>query len=389
MSLSAYDLLWLLLPVAAASGWVVARWPVGGFRKHKSFDLPSAYFKGLNYLLNEQPDKAIELFIKVLEVNAETAETHLALGNLFRRRGEVERAIRVHQNLVAKPTLDPSQRAQALLELGQDYLKAGLFDRAENLFNELIDNREYSERALEYLLSIYQQEREWDAAIEVSKKLAKASGESQKVRIAQYYCELAQIALDKKDYSTAERHIKQAFSADQECVRASLIQGSIEEEQGNYKEAVKAWKKIEKQDASFLGDVADRIASAYRKLGDEAGLQEFFSAVSERHSSAEMMLVLGDIIKEKEGVETAEAFIIDWLRKKPSVQGLYRLIDLNVWKAGSQSSDLMLLKGIIGELKNRQEGYVCKQCGFKGKSMHWLCPSCSDWNTIRPEQDAQ
>jgi len=389
MSLSAYDLLWLLLPVAAASGWIAARWPVGGFRKHKSFDLPSAYFKGLNYLLNEQPDKAIELFIKVLEVNAETAETHLALGNLFRRRGEVERAIRVHQNLVAKPTLDPGQRAQALLELGQDYLKAGLFDRAENLFNELIDNREYSERALEYLLSIYQQERDWDAAIEVSKKLAKASGESQKVRIAQYYCELAQIVLDKKDYSTAERHIKQAFNADQECVRASLIQGNIEAEQGNYSEAIKSWKKIEKQDASFLGDVADRIANAYRKLGDEAGLQEFFSSVSERHNSAEMMLVLGDIIKEKEGVETAEAFIIDWLRKKPSVQGLYRLIDLNVWKAGSQSSDLMLLKGIIGELKNRQEGYVCKQCGFKGKSMHWLCPSCSDWNTIRPEQDNQ
>lgn len=389
MSLNVYDLLWLLLPVAAASGWIAARWPGGSLGKRASFDLPSAYFEGLNYLLNEQPDKAIELFIKVLEVNSETAETHLALGNLFRRRGEVERAIRVHQNLVARPTLDPGQRAQALLELGQDYLKAGLFDRAENLFKELIDNRDYSERALVFLLNIYQQEREWVDAISISKKLAKVSGESQKVRIAQYYCELAQTALDNKDYATAERYIKQAFSADRECVRASLMQGSIEEEQGNYKEAIKAWKKIEKQDVSFLGEVADKIANSYRKLGDDAELRKFFSTVSERHNSAEMMLVLGDIIREKEGVETAEAFIVDWLRKKPSVQGLYRLIDLNVWKAGNQSSDLMLLKGIIGELKNRQEGYVCKQCGFKGKSMHWLCPSCSDWNTIRPEQDNQ
>lgn len=384
MSFNAYVLLWFLLPVAAASGWLAAKWSTKSASGKRSFDLPSAYFKGLNYLLNEEPDKAIELFVKVLEVNSDTAETHLALGNLFRRRGEVERAIRIHQNLVARPTLNESQRAQALLELGQDYLKSGLFDRAENLFAELTDNREYRERAFEYLLSIYQQEREWEKAIAMSKKLAQASGESQNTRIAQYYCEMAETALQKKDYREAQHNAQQALSTDKECVRASLIQGTIQAEQGNYEEAIKAWQRIEKQDPTFLGEVADRIADAYRRIGDDAGLKQFFSKVSERHNSAEMMLVLGDIIKEKEGVEQAEEFIVNWLRKRPSVQGLYRLIDLNVWKAGGKNSDLLLLKGIIGELKNRQEGYICKHCGFQGKSMHWLCPSCNQWNTIRP-----
>ena len=159
--MNAQDLLWLLLPLAAASGWLAARFE---YRRNaaKQLDLPSAYFQGLNFLLNEQPDKAIEIFIRVLEVNSDTVETHLALGNLFRRRGEVERAIRVHQNLIARPTLGKEQRSQALLEPGQDYFKAGLFDRAENLFLELAEIRAHSEQALALLRHIYQQEKEWE-----------------------------------------------------------------------------------------------------------------------------------------------------------------------------------------------------------------------------------
>ena len=384
MLFSGNNLLWILPPVFLGVGWFLARWYGSHIEKRSAFDLPSAYFKGLNYLLNEQPDKAIELFIKVLEVNSDTAETHLALGNLFRRRGEVERAIRIHQNLVARPALNPFQRSQALLELGQDYMKSGLLDRAENLFSELVDNRDYKERALEYLLSIYQKERDWKKAIAVSEKLARASGQSQGERISQYHCEVAESLIKDGAIDEARACIKQALATNKECVRASLILGNIEIDQENYKEAIDAWKSIEKQDPTFIGEVADRIAVAYRKAGDDAGLRKFFDKVSERNNSAEMMLVLADIIKENDGVETAEAFIISWLRRKPSVQGLYRLIDLNVWKAGNKSSDLLLLKGIIGELKNRHEGYVCQQCGFNGKTMHWLCPSCNQWNTIRP-----
>src|SRR5713101_7419737 len=197
MSFNTYDLLWLLLPLAAGSGWLVARFDQ---KRHAAArDLPSAYFKGLNFLLNEQPDKAIEIFIQVLEVNSETVETHLALGNLFRRRGEVERAIRIHQNLIARPTLDREQRTYALLELAQDYFKAGLFDRAENLFLELAEIRAHSEQALRLLLSIYQQEKEWDKAIQTGRRLARVAGKSMDGVIAQYYCEQAEQAVGKKN----------------------------------------------------------------------------------------------------------------------------------------------------------------------------------------------
>ena len=184
MSFNVYNLLWLLLPLAAASGWLGARIEQKRRARRNAFDLPSAYFKGLNFLLNEQPDKAIEVFTQVLEVNSETVETHLALGNLFRRRGEVERAIRIHQNLIARPTLDREQRSHALLELGQDYLKAGLFDRAENLFLELAEIRLHSEQALRLLLRIYQQEKEWGKAISSARKLARLSGENMNSVIA-------------------------------------------------------------------------------------------------------------------------------------------------------------------------------------------------------------
>src|SRR5436190_18436361 len=189
MSFNAQDLLWLLLPLAFLSGWFAARLEARR-QAGRSFDLPSAYFKGLNFLLNEQPDKAIEIFIQVLEVNSETVETHLALGNLFRRRGEVERAIRIHQNLIARPTLNREQRTYALLELGQDYFKAGLFDRAENLFLELAEVRAHSEQALRLLLNIYQQEKEWDKAIQTGRRFARVSGKRMDDVIAQYYCEL-------------------------------------------------------------------------------------------------------------------------------------------------------------------------------------------------------
>ena len=207
--------------------------------------------KGLNFLLNEQPDKAIEVFTHVLEVNSETVETHLALGNLFRRRGEVERAIRIHQNLIARPTLDKEQRSHALLELGQDYLKAGLFDRAENLFLELAEIRLHSEQALRLLLRIYQQEKEWDKAISSARKLARFSGENMNNVVAHYNCELAELAYANKDYSAARAFVREALSSDRKCVRANILLGDIEAEGNRHRDAIKAWKHIEEQGCPF------------------------------------------------------------------------------------------------------------------------------------------
>ena len=385
--MDAPQLLWLLLPLAAASGWLVARFEQKR-QARRTFDLPSAYFKGLNFLLNEQPDKAIEVFIRVLEVNSETVETHLALGNLFRRRGEVERAIRIHQNLIARPTLDRDQRSQALLELGQDYLKAGLFDRAENLFLELAEIRAHSEQALKLLLHIYQQEKEWEKAITVTRKLARETGKPMDEMIAQFYCELADQEYARKNYVAARERLKQALQADDKCVRASMLLGDIDAQEGKYRRAIDSWRRIEDQDVHYLGEVAGRIADGFKKLNDEEGLYDYFRTALERHGGVSLALTFADVISSREGVETAEKFVVDWLRRSPNVHGLHKLLELNLVRApNSARNDLMLLKGIIEELRAQHLGYACSQCGFRGKSLHWLCPSCSRWNTIKPVRE--
>jgi len=387
MSFNAHDLLWLLLPLAAASGWFVARLEQKR-RAQKTFDLPSAYFKGLNFLLNEQPDKAIEIFIRVLEVNSETVETHLALGNLFRRRGEVERAIRIHQNLIARPTLDKEQRSQALLELGQDYFKAGLYDRAENLFLELAEIRAHNEIALRLLLHIYQQEKEWEKAISIVKKLAHASGRNLNDMIAHFYCELAEQDMAHRNIASARERLNMALAADDQCVRASILLGDIDVLEGNFSDAIEHWQQIEKQDIHFLGEVAERLAEGYRKLDDEKGLYDYFQLVLGRHGNVSLALTFAEVIHRRDGVEAAEKFIINWLRRSPNVHGLHKLLELNLVKAkDSARNDLMMLKGIIEELRTQHLGYACGECGFKGRALHWLCPGCNHWNTIKPVQE--
>jgi lipopolysaccharide biosynthesis regulator YciM len=384
MSFSAYDLLWLLLPLAAASGWYAARLDQKRQAK-KSIDLPSAYFKGLNFLLNEQPDKAIEVFVQVLEVNSETVETHLALGNLFRRRGEVERAIRIHQNLIARPTLEKEQRSQALLELGQDYLKAGLYDRAENLFLELAEIRAYSEPALKQLRHIYQQEKDWDKAIVVTRKLGRLSGVNQDGVIAQYHCELAEQLLARKNRGAAREQIQAALATDSNCVRASMLLGDLEAVEGAQRAAITAWQRIENQDAHYLGEVAGAIARSFRALEDEDGLYEYFRDALARHGGTALALTFSDIIRGRQGAEAAEQFVIEWLRRQPNVHGLHQLIELNLEEAeDAVKDDLRLLQGIIEDLREQHLGYACSQCGFRGKALHWQCPGCTRWNTIKP-----
>ncbi|HUW97309.1 MAG TPA: lipopolysaccharide assembly protein LapB [Acidiferrobacter sp.] len=379
----ASTLIWLLLPIAAGWGWVAGRHDYRRQRARR--DLPTAYFKGLNFLLNEQADKAIEIFIKVLEVNSETVETHLALGSLFRRRGEVERAIRVHQNIIARPALDRDQRARALLELGQDYLKAGLLDRAENLFLELAEIRVHNEEALRLLMNIYQQERDWLKAISVCRRLGRMGGPGLASTIAQYQCELAEEAYKRNEHEQAREQARRALQSDRACVRASMVLGNIEAAEGHHKEAIKAWRRIENQNPLYLGEVAQSLAKSFQALGDEAGLYRFFLEALNRHHDVALMLALADVVERREGVAAAEAFVVSWLRRQPSARGLNRLIGLHVAQASGESrEDLAVLKGIIEKIVESRRRYLCTQCGFAGQSLHWQCPSCHRWDTVMP-----
>lgn len=381
------SLLLLLLPVAAASGWWLAKRDDERQAERSGFEFSSHYFKGLNYLLNEQPDKAIEVFIRMVEVDSETVETHLALGSLFRRRGEVDRAIRIHQNLIARPTLSLQQRSQALLELGQDYMRAGVLDRAESLFQELIEKGEHVVGALHLLLDIYQQEKDWHQAIASAKKLQAISGDDMSSMVAQYYCELAEQALDGSDDKQAQHYLALALDADEHSVRASLIQAGMARTAGNYKAALHALERIEKQDSDFLPEAIEPLRDCYAKLGREADMVDYLRRLFNEHKNISLMVALADTLRRQYGDTQAEDFITAQLRTRPSVRGLDHLIEIKLSHADAEVRDnLLILKDLTSQLMRNSPLYSCTHCGFTGKALHWQCPSCKRWNTIKPLQ---
>ncbi len=379
------ELLFLLLPVAAASGWLLARRQMDNALVKDKKSLSRDYFRGLNYLLNEQQDKAIEVFIRMVEVDTETVETHLALGNLFRRRGEVDRAIRIHQNIIARPTLSKQQRAQALFELGQDYMGAGLLDRAENLFLELIDIGEHLPIALQQLGVIYEGEKDWEKAINIARKIEGVTGKRTNKVIAHYYCEMADEAILKKDEGLARKMIKRAISMDDGCVRASILLGNIESQRGDCKAAIKAFKHIEQQDADYLHEIITPVQRCYQSLGKTKELKNYLIELLHRHKGITTSLALADLIKEEKGEREAVVFLIEQMRQRPSVRGLEHLIELNMIHTDGQAKDNMnILKDLVRDLLQDQPIYRCSMCGFTGKSIHWHCPSCKSWSSVKP-----
>lgn len=379
------ELLWLLLPLAAASGWLAARRGVRGTKAQLMPELSSDYFQGLNYLLNEQPDKAIEVFVRMLEVNSDTVETHLALGNLFRRRGEVDRAIHIHQNLIARPTLKPEQRTQALMELGQDYMRAGLLDRAESLFEELVQVDAHTAAALQQLLVIYQQEKDWDRAIQTARRLGVVSGRNMAPVIAQYYCELAAESSAKGDQAASQQLLRRALSQDKKCVRANILQGELACSADDCKTAIRAYRNVEAQDIDFLPEVIRPLYDCYEKIGKLDELMQFLETVLHKYSGVSPVLALAELVTKTQGEDKGLAFMTEQLRRRPSLRGLARLITMNLDTAeGEARENLLILKGLTDQLLEDKPVYRCHECGFNGKALHWQCPSCKEWNTVKP-----
>ncbi|MCU7873604.1 MAG: lipopolysaccharide assembly protein LapB [Candidatus Thiodiazotropha sp. (ex Cardiolucina cf. quadrata)] len=381
------ELLLLLLPVAAASGWYTARRGMVTKKQKKPQEISPVYFKGLNYLLNEQPDKAIDLFIELLDVDSDTVETHLALGNLFRRRGEVDRAIRIHQNLIARPSLSREQRAQALLELGQDYMRAGLFDRAENLFLELTELRLYNEQAYVFLLEIYQQEKDWLRCLEVAEKITVSHYPTLHNAIAHFYCELAEQMLSQQNIAAAEGYLKRAQQVQRSNVRALLLQGEIDYARGDCRSVVRLLRQAEVYDPAYLSEVLPRLVECYRKLGLQQELFEYLQQLYERHHCTEAMLILSEMVADKEGESAAVDSMLRHLEESPDLKGLERLVRLNLQRGEeSPRETLEVLLQSVMKLLDKQPAYQCEHCGFTAKKLHWHCPSCKTWGEIKPQQ---
>lgn len=381
------ELLWLLVPVAVACGWWAARYGTLSHLTNTSFKLSPDYFKGLNYLLNEEPDKAIDVFIKLLDVNSDTVETHLALGTFFRRRGEVNRAIRLHQNLIARPALNSQQRSLALLELGQDYRQAGLLDRAEDLFQELLVSTTHRTSALHQLLDIYQQEQDWEQAIQTAKKLATVAAQPMNAVIAQYYCEQAEYFYRQGQFSVAVQTLKQALEIDPHCVRASLLEGQYALENCQREQAIIAFQRIEQQDPDYLAEAIKPLQTCYQASGQQEAFTRYLHQVLERYGGITPMLVLAKIIKQQQGDKPAIDFISKYMNKYPSVLGLNYLLDLALATAENITHEhLLLLKDIITQLLKNKPAYKCTHCGFTARKLHWQCPSCHQWSTLKPIQ---
>ena len=384
-----FEFWWLLaLPLFFSLGWLAARVDLKQLLA-ESTALPAAYFKGLNFLITNQHDKAIEAFTEAVQANTDSLELHFALGSLFRRRGEVDRAIHLHLHLLEKKELEPQQKLAVTAELAQDYLKAGLFDRAEELFESLDDDR-YRQPALRALLEIYVREREWERAIKAATELERISGVPFRIEIAHYYCEMALKSKLANDTHTARFELEQALNANKNCVRANVLLGDIEAESGDHKAAISTWKRIEFQKPEYLGLIAPKLLASYRALNQTPEGLNLLQTYLQTYQLTSLLNVLYEATMQEQGAESAAKLARTELIKMPSLTTLDQLLQARAILETQQPQngnlqDTQLMQQAVRHAIGNKTAYCCEQCGFKAKYHHWQCPACNAWEALPAE----
>lgn len=387
--------LFMLLVAAVALGWLLGRHGLGFLPASlaKSRVSNAGLYRGLDFLLHDRPDEAIEAFIQSLEVNRETFELHLSLGNLLRRRGEVDRAIRIHNNLLARPTLQSGYRHRVQLELARDYVSAGLLDRAEQQLLELADAAaELRCSCLQLLVEIYQSERDWAKAVDAVHWLLDSDlsaappgfAASLPVMLAQFHCELAEAALRRSQHGEAREHIRQALRAERSCARASLLQARMLLERKQPRRAIRALRRIELQQQDMLPEAVALLAQAFEQLNDRSGFHTLLRQWVEKYPRSTLVLAMAAEIEREQGEQAAAALLSEQLRQRPSLRGLKQLIEYQAHQHQGDAENLELLRTLIGNLVDAKPAYRCNSCGFAGHQLHWLCPGCKTWGSVRP-----
>ncbi|WP_157314769.1 lipopolysaccharide assembly protein LapB [Chitinibacter sp. GC72] len=374
---------WLIiLPLFFGLGWLAARVDI----KHviaQSKSLPSAYFKGLNHLLSGETNKAIEVYVDIAKQHEETIELQFTLGHLFRRRGELERAIRMHQKLLARRDLTIPQKEQAQLDLAIDFIKSGLFDRAENLLHELSGTNAAKAARVE-LLAIYQQEHEWQKAIEIAEQLRDESHTYQH-EIAQFKCELAAAALIRNQTEQAQNYLENALNVHRPCVRARLMLGEILFGKLDYQGAIDQWLLIEAQDASYLSLVARNLLNAYERLDQQQEGIALLIRYLQRYPELDVIDLIYEHLIASNGVEAAHLFVRERLRDSPSMPGLRKLLEAHLLVApDDQKPEIELIGKLLHDNTREHSMYYCRECGFKTRQFFWHCPGCNGWETYAP-----
>ncbi len=380
------ELLFLLLPVAAGYGYVMGRNSVRQAQRKQSSILSRHYYKGLNFLLSDQPDKAVDTLIKMMNVDSDTVETHIAMGNFFRHRGELDRAIRVHQNLVSNQVLSESQNQQALRELGRDYMLAGFLERAENAFLKLLDSDKHLLDAQKQLFSIYQTTKEWDRAIELGEKMMECHGDSDELcnRISHFYCEQALKLLKSSEFDKAEVSLQKAISADEHAVRPWLISGDLAIKQEKYQLAIDYLKEVPVRDITWFSEAVPLLEVCAEKLGYDGQLEEILEKYWQQCATSYLAKV--KLLAKKQNTQVAEEVLFEQLKKTPTMKGFKTLMGFFLEDEVDEKTkeSLSMVKGLVEEQIKMRPKYRCTSCGFAGRQIHWLCPSCKKWGVVKP-----
>ncbi|MFW5431934.1 MAG: lipopolysaccharide assembly protein LapB [Methylophilaceae bacterium] len=383
-----FEYWWLLiLPLFFTLGWVAARVDIKQLIS-ESTTLPAAYFKGLNFLIGDQHNKAVEAFSEAIHVNSDSLELHFALGSLFRRTGETDRAINMHLNLLEKKELTENQTEAVKAELAQDYLKAGLYDRAEELFKGLKDQR-YRQPALNALLEIYVREREWEQAIETATELERLSGIPFRKEVAQYHCELAMNAMIDQQLDQVRFHLAHALDANKKCVRANVLLGDLEIQLDNHAAAISHWKHIEFQDPEHLGLVAPKLLNSFSATDKAKDGIALLKTYLESYKLPSLMSALYEATITEEGPDSAATLARNELIRQPGLQTLDQLLQARAMSdkdsRSKNNQDIQLMQQTVRNAIGNRSAYHCNQCGFRAKQYHWQCPACNAWESLPSE----
>ena len=381
------EVFFLLLPVAAFYGWYMGVRSVYQKKQKKGNQLSRDYVQGLNFLLNEQPDKAVDHFIALLDVDDETIETHLALGNLFRQSGEVDRAIRIHQNLIARPSLTLEQRDLAMLQLGKDFYQSGLFDRSEEIFIQLKESPEYKQVALENLLLIYQQLKDWQEAINCTEQMNKSDKSKAKPRTLSYlYCSLADQLKKPEQQKQAIKLYQKALVTFPKCIRACLAMADHYDQSQQPAKALSILEQVPELDIDFTEVVLERLYELHKQLHTEQALMTYLQRIIELGAGASAVILLAKLIAEFNSVEKAQAFMLQELRRNPTMKGFNHLMTyhLQLAQSDNEKESLIFLHKLVSEQITFRPQYRCQKCGYSTKKLFWQCPSCKSWGRIKP-----
>lgn len=376
------ELLVLLLPLAAFSGWWLAR----SDKKNDDDQKEDDYFKGLSYLLEDETDKAIDIFFRIAHLDDSTIENQITLGNLFRHRGEIDRALHIHSNLLNKSELASQTQQKLNLSLADDYLAAGIMNLAEEHYQSvrLSNQPDMRETARRKLINLYAEQSLWSKALEVVDEidpLGRDKGIQQKA--AHFHCELARLALDHENITEADERLHQALACDKHCVRATIKLGRLEKAKQNTVAAIDFFQQVEQQNPSFLPEIMDDLQACYQSLNQHHEWKEKLTQLANRYHNPVLILRLQQLIAEMDGDEAAKIFLQKQLQQYPNMLAVQAYLK----QVAKDNDDLQLLGESVDKILSFALKYRCRECGFRGNQLNWQCPGCKHWGTFTPVSD--